>query len=313
MNKQTNLIILGSGPAGYTTAIYAARANLSPVLITGHEQGGQLTRTDMIDNWPGDVSGVAGVELMDRMLRHAERFGTRIINDQIVGAELTSGQPFKLIGESGKYECRALIIATGAAARYLGLPSEQAFLGRGVSGCAVCDGFFYKGKDVAVVGGGDTAVSDALYLSNIASSITLVHRRDQLRAQPFLIDRLMELNKSGKVHIEWDSAIAEVLGDAKGVTGINVKNLKSNATKNLSIHGLFVAIGHKPNSEVFAGQIEMIDGFIKTNWTRDGNFTATNIQGVFAAGDVADRFYRQAITAAASGCMAALDVEKYLS
>jgi thioredoxin reductase (NADPH) len=312
MLQHNKLIILGSGPAGYTAAIYAARAGLTPMLITGMEQGGQLTRTHMVDNWPGDVNGVSGIDLMERMSRHAERFETKFIYDQIISAKLEN-KPFLLNGEGGQYTCDALIIATGASVKYLGLDSEKQFIGKGVSGCAVCDGYFYKGKNVAVVGGGDTAAEDAIYLTEVAAQVTLIHRRDQLAAQPFFTEKLLNLEKSGKLKIAWDSVVEEVLGDAKGVNGVRIKNVKDSSMHDLVVEGLFVATGQKPNSLLFSGQLEMTaNGFIKTKRGVDVGFTATNIPGVFAAGDVADPNYRQAITAAASGCMAAKDVKRYL-
>jgi thioredoxin reductase (NADPH) len=304
------LVILGSGPAGYTAAIYAARANLAPVLITGMQQGGQLTTTTMVDNWPGDPEGVLGTDLMDRMLRHAERFETKIIYDHINKADL-SRRPFLLEGDSGAYTCDALIIATGASARYLGLPSEEAFKGKGVSACATCDGFFYRGKDVAVIGGGSTAVEEALYLSNIAAHVTLVHRRDQLRAEKLLADKIIEKSRTGNVTIEWNSMLDEVLGDETGVTGVRLLN-KNGSTKEVPVHGVFIAIGHTPNTGLFEGQLEMENGYIKTLCGQEGNASATSVPGVFAAGDVQDQFYRQAVTSAGTGCMAALDAEKYL-
>ncbi len=304
------LIILGSGPAGYTAAIYAARANLAPALITGIQQGGQLTTTTMVDNWPGDPDGVLGTDLMDRMLRHAERFETRLIYDHINRADL-SRRPFLLEGDSGEYTCDALIIATGASARYLGLPSEEAFKGKGVSACATCDGFFYKGKDVAVIGGGSVAVEEALFLSNIASRVTLVHRRDQLRAEKYLADKIIEKSRAGNVTIEWNSVLSEVVGDDSGVTGVRLLN-KDGSSKVVPVHGVFIAIGHKPNTGLFEGQLEMDGGYIKTRCGQGGNASATSVAGVFAAGDVQDQFYRQAVTSAGTGCMAALDAEKYL-
>ena len=304
------LLILGSGPAGYTAAVYAARANLDPVLITGMEQGGQLMTTTEVDNWPGDPEGVQGPDLMARMLQHAERFNTRIINDHIHKAEL-GRRPFVLKGDSGTYTCDALIIATGASARYLGLPSEKAFMGKGVSACATCDGFFYRGKPVAVIGGGSTAVEEALYLSHIASHVTVVHRREQLRSEKILADRLIEKTKTGNVTIEWNHVLEEVLGDASGVTDIRIRH-KSGSSKDIPVHGCFVAIGHKPNTDLFHGQIDMENGYIRTLCGNDGNVTATSVPGVFAAGDVQDPFYRQAITSAGTGCMAALDAERYL-
>ncbi len=304
------LIILGSGPAGYTAALYAARANLEPALITGLQQGGQLMTTTAVDNWPGDSDGVQGPELMDRMLRHVERFNTKIIADHITGADL-SQRPFRLDGDAGTYTCDALIIATGASAKYLGLPSEMKFIGRGVSACATCDGFFYRGKDVAVIGGGNTAVEEACYLSHIARHVIVVHRRDQLRAEKMLADKLIEKTRTGNITIEWNHVLDEVLGDETGVTGVRIRH-KSGSTKEIPVHGLFVAIGHKPNTDLFEGQIELENGFIRTRCGQEGNMTATSVPGVFAAGDVQDPYYRQAITSAGTGCMAALDAEKYL-
>jgi len=304
------LIILGAGPAGYTAAVYAARANLSPVLITGMQPGGQLTTTTEVDNWPGEPGGIQGPELMERMRQHAERFNTRIITDHITRADLLR-KPFVLQGDSGLYSCDALIIATGASAKYLGLPSEKAFKGKGVSACATCDGFFYRGKDVAVIGGGSTAVEEALYLANIARHVTVVHRREQFRAEKILSDRLIEKTKSGNVTIEWNHVLDEVLGDAGGVTGIRIRH-KSGSTKELAVHGVFIAIGHTPNTSLFEGQLDMDNGYIRTKCSLEGNLTSTNIAGVFAAGDVQDYYYRQAITSAGSGCMAALDAERYL-
>ncbi|MFZ5593127.1 MAG: thioredoxin-disulfide reductase [Pseudomonadota bacterium] len=309
--KHCRLLILGSGPAGYTAAVYAARANLKPVLVTGLQQGGQLTTTTDVDNWPGDAQGVQGPELMERMRQHAERFGTEIIFDHINKAELQQA-PFRLTGDSGVYTCDALIIATGASAMYLGLPSEEAYKGRGVSGCATCDGFFYRNQPVAVIGGGNTAVEEALYLSNIASHVTVVHRRDKFKSEKILADHLMEKVGSGKVSIEWNSTLDEVLGDAKGVNGIRIKSTVDGGTKDIPLQGVFIAIGHKPNTELFTGQLEMNGGYVKVKSGSEGNATATSIPGVFAAGDVADHIYRQAITSAGSGCMAALDAEKYL-
>jgi len=305
------LIILGSGPAGYTAAVYAARANLNPVLITGLQQGGQLMTTTEVDNWPGDPDGVQGPELMERMLKHAERFGTQIIFDQIGKAEVTK-PPFVLHGDSGSYSCDALIIATGASARYLGIPSEEAFKGKGVSACATCDGFFYRGKPVAVIGGGSTAVEEALYLSNIASHVTVVHRRDMFRSEKILSDRLIEKTKNGNVTIEWNHTLDEVLGDDSGVTGVRIRHAKSGSDKIIPVHGCFVAIGHHPNTSIFEGQLEMEDGYIRTNGGCDGDATATSVPGVFAAGDVQDKLYKQAITSAGTGCMAALDADRYL-
>ncbi|MFN3593746.1 MAG: thioredoxin-disulfide reductase [Thiobacillaceae bacterium] len=309
--KHARLLILGSGPAGYTAAVYAARANLKPVLITGLAQGGQLMTTTDVDNWPADVNGVQGPELMQRFQAHAERFGTEIIFDQIHTAKLTE-RPFTLIGDAGTYTCDALIIATGASAQYLGLPSEQKYMGRGVSGCATCDGFFYKGQEVAVIGGGNTAVEEAIYLSNIASKVTLVHRRDSFRAEAIMVDHLMEIVKTGKIVLELDSVLEEVLGDDQGVTGMRIKNVKTGATKEIALSGVFIAIGHKPNTAIFEGQLELDNGYIVTRAGRHGNATATSIPGVFAAGDVQDMIYKQAVTSAASGCQAALDAEKYL-
>ena len=309
--KHHRLLILGSGPAGYTAAVYAARANLKPVVITGIEQGGQLMTTTDVDNWPGDAQGVQGPELMERMRQHAERFGTQIILDHINKAELQQ-RPFRLTGDNAVYTCDALIIATGASAMYLGMPSEEAFRGRGVSACATCDGFFYRNQPVAVIGGGNTAVEEALYLSNIASHVTVVHRRDKFKSEKILADHLMERVNSGKVTIEWNHTLDEVLGDAKGVNGIRVKSVQDGSVKNIAVQGVFVAIGHKPNTSLFEGQLEMNGGYLKVKSGASGNATATSISGVFAAGDVADHVYRQAITSAGSGCMAALDAEKYL-
>jgi thioredoxin reductase (NADPH) len=310
--KHCRVLILGSGPAGYAAAVYAARANLDPVIITGVEQGGQLMTTTDVDNWPGDVEGLQGPELMDRMLRHAQRYDTEIINDHIHTADL-SRRPFRLDGDYGSYTCDALIIATGATAKYLGLPSEEAFKGRGVSACATCDGFFYRGKDVAVIGGGNTAVEEALYLSNIASKVTLVHRRDALRAEKILQSRLFERAEEGKVVLQWDHVLDEVLGDDTGVTGIRVRSTKDeSATTDIELAGVFIAIGHSPNTGLFEGQLDMRNGYITVNSGIDGDATATSVPGVFAAGDVADHVYRQAITSAGAGCMAALDAEKFL-
>lgn len=307
-----SLIILGSGPAGYTAAIYAARANLNPTLLTGMEQGGQLTTTTDVDNWPGDVEGLQGPALMERMKNHAERFDTNIIFDHIKETNLTA-KPFKLTGEYNQYTCDALIIATGASARYLGLPSEQAFMGKGVSACATCDGFFYRGKKVCVIGGGNTAVEEALYLSNIAESVTIVHRRDQFRAEKMLAARLIEKSKTGNINIAWDSVLDTVLGNEQGVTGVRLKNVKTNDTTELALDGCFIAIGHDPNTGIFKGQLEMNEeGYLKIHSGQTGNVTQTSVPGVFAAGDVADNVYRQAITSAGFGCMAALDAEKYL-
>ncbi|MEJ8568258.1 thioredoxin-disulfide reductase [Elongatibacter sediminis] len=305
------LLILGSGPAGYTAAIYAARANLQPAVITGLEQGGQLTTTTDVDNWPGDVEGLQGPDLMQRMLAHAERFDSHMVFDHIHTADL-SRRPFRLEGDSGVYTADALIIATGASAMYLGLPSEEAFKGRGVSACATCDGFFYRNQKVAVVGGGNTAVEEALYLSNLASEVTLVHRRDELRAEKILQDRLFEREKNGNVRILWDHVVDEVLGDDNGVTGLRVKNVKSEQTEDLELQGVFIAVGHSPNTEIFNGQLDMAGGYISVRSGTDGYATATSVPGVFAAGDVADHVYRQAVTSAGFGCMAALDAERWL-
>ncbi|MCK5499493.1 MAG: thioredoxin-disulfide reductase [Gammaproteobacteria bacterium] len=310
-NKHCRVLILGSGPAGYTASLYAARANLSPVLITGIEQGGQLMTTTDVDNWPGDIEGLQGPDLMSRMLKHVERFDTEVIFDQIHTAELNE-KPFKLTGDSGTYTCDALVIATGASAKYLGLPSEEAFKGKGVSACATCDGFFYRGQEVAVIGGGSTAVEEALYLSNLASKVTIVHRRDQFRAEKILADRLKEKAENGNVVIEWDHELDEVLGDDTGVTGMRIKHSKSDATKDIDLKGVFIAIGHQPNTSIFEGQLDMNNGYIRVKSGQDGQATMSSIPGVFAAGDVADHVYRQAITSAGSGCMAALDAEAYL-
>ena len=309
--RHCRLLILGSGPAGYTAAIYAARANLKPVIITGMQQGGQLTTTTEVDNWPGDVEGLQGPDLMERMRLHAERFETEIIFDHIHTADL-SVRPFTLTGDSGTYTCDALIIATGASARYLGLESEESFKGRGVSACATCDGFFYRNKPIAVIGGGNTAVEEALYLANIASKVTVVHRRDKFRSEKILSDKLIEKSENANVEIEWNYALDEVLGDDMGVTGIRIKNTLDNSTKELDVHGVFIAIGHTPNTGIFEGQLAMDHGYIKVNSGIAGNATATSVEGVFAAGDVMDSVYKQAITSAGSGCMAALDAEKYL-
>lgn len=310
--RHCRLLILGSGPAGYTAAVYAARANLEPVLITGLEQGGQLTTTTDVDNWPGDDEGVQGPELMERMKRHAERFGTEIIFDQVNNVDF-SVRPFQLSGDSGQYTCDALIICTGASAMYLGLPSEEAFKGRGVSACATCDGFFYRNKPVAVIGGGNTAVEEALYLSNIASKVTLVHRRDELRAEAILADEIKEKDATGNVDIAWSEVLDEVLGDEAGVTGVRLKSTKDDSTREVDVHGVFIAIGHAPNTSIFDGQLEMENGYIKTNGGCNGNLTSTSVAGVFAAGDVMDHVYRQAVTSAGTGCMAALDAERYLA
>ncbi len=306
------LVILGSGPAGYSAAVYAARANLDPVVITGIEQGGQLMTTTDVDNWPGDVEGLQGPELMDRMLRHAQRFDTEIVNDHIHTADV-SVRPFRLEGDYGVYTCDALIIATGATAIYLGLPSEEAYKGRGVSACATCDGFFYRGKDVAVIGGGNTAAEEALYLSNIASKVTLVHRRDELRAEKILQGHLFEKEKEGKIEILWDHVVDEVLGDESGVTGLRVRSTKDETkTREIDLAGIFIAIGHSPNTGLFDGQLEMKNNYIIVKSGIEGDATTTSVPGVFAAGDVADQVYRQAVTSAGAGCMAALDAEKYL-
>ncbi|MBI58999.1 MULTISPECIES: thioredoxin-disulfide reductase [Spongiibacter] len=304
------LIILGSGPAGYTAAVYAARANLNPVVITGMQQGGQLTTTTDVDNWPGDQNGVQGPELMMRMQEHAERFETQVVFDHIESVDLKN-RPFTLKG-SNTYTCDALIIATGASAQYLGLPSEEAFMGKGVSACATCDGFFYRGKKVAVIGGGNTAVEEALYLSNIASEVTLVHRRDALRSEKILQDKLLERAENGNVNILWNHTLDEVLGDDSGVTGLRLASTKDDSTQELDVAGVFIAIGHKPNTDIFEGQLEMANGYLKIASGTEGNATQTSIEGVFAAGDVADHIYRQAVTSAGFGCMAALDAERYL-
>lgn len=309
--KHARLLILGSGPAGYSAAVYAARANLKPVLITGIAQGGQLMTTTDVDNWPADADGVQGPELMARFQKHAERFNTEMIFDHIHTAKLTE-KPILLIGDAGEYTCDALIISTGASAKYLGIPSEEKFSGKGVSACATCDGFFYKNQEVAVIGGGSTAVEEALYLANIASKVTLVHRRDKFKAEAILIDKLMERVKEGKIVLELFSTLDEVLGDDSGVTGMRIRNTQTGATKDIALKGVFIAIGHTPNTDIFAGQLEMENGYIVTEAGRKGNFTATSIAGVFAAGDVQDHVYRQAVTSAGTGCMAALDAEKYL-
>ena len=309
--KHAKVLILGSGPAGYTAAVYAARANLSPVLITGIAQGGQLMTTTDVENWPADAKGVQGPELMARFLEHAERFNTEIVLDHIHTAKLHE-RPIRLIGDSGEYTCDALIIATGASAQYLGLPSEEAFMGKGVSACATCDGFFYRGQDVAVIGGGNTAVEEALYLTGIAKKVTVIHRRDKFRAEPILVDRLLEKQKEGVVDIKWDHVLDEVTGEDSGVTGVRIKHVKTGATEDIAVQGLFVAIGHKPNTDLFQGQLEMKDGYILTKSGLQGNATATSVPGVFAAGDVQDNVYRQAITSAGTGCMAALDAQRYL-
>ncbi|CDM40447.1 thioredoxin-disulfide reductase [Ectopseudomonas oleovorans] len=309
--KHSRLIILGSGPAGYSAAVYAARANLKPVVITGIQPGGQLTTTTEVDNWPGDVEGLTGPALMERMQKHAERFDTEIIYDHIHTAELQS-RPFVLKGDSGTYSCDALIIATGASAQYLGLPSEEAFSGKGVSACATCDGFFYRNQVVAVIGGGNTAVEEALYLSNIAKEVHLVHRRDKLRSEKILQDKLFDKVENGNMRLHWNHTLDEVLGDQSGVTGVRLKSTLDGSTKELALAGVFIAIGHKPNTELFVGQLDMHDGYLKIKGGSEGNATATSIEGVFAAGDVADHVYRQAITSAGAGCMAALDVERFL-
>ncbi len=310
--KHARLLILGSGPAGYTAAVYAARANLAPVLVTGLAQGGQLMTTTDVDNWPADADGVQGPELMARFQKHAERFATEIIFDHVHTVHLQE-RPFRLVGDSSEYTCDALIIATGASARYLGLPSEEAFMGKGVSACATCDGFFYKGQDVAVIGGGNTAVEEALYLSNIARTVTVVHRRDRFRAEAILIDRLMaKTGAGGNMRVRWNQTLDEVQGDATGVTGVRLRGTKSSATEELPVHGVFIAIGHTPNTQIFEGQLAMAGGYIKVKGGAEGNATLTSIPGVFAAGDVADHVYRQAVTSAGTGCMAALDAEAWL-
>ena len=309
--KHSRLIILGSGPAGYTAAVYAARANLKPVVITGIQPGGQLTTTTEVDNWPGDVEGLTGPALMTRMQQHAERFDTEIVYDHIHTAELQQ-RPFTLKGDSGTYTCDALIIATGASAQYLGMSSEEAFMGKGVSACATCDGFFYRNQVVCVVGGGNTAVEEALYLANIAKEVHLIHRRDKLRSEKILQDKLFDKAENGNVRLHWNTTLDEVLGDASGVTGVRLKNTIDGSTSELSLAGVFIAIGHKPNTDLFQGQLEMHDGYLRIHGGSEGNATQTSIEGVFAAGDVADHVYRQAITSAGAGCMAALDAEKYL-
>ena len=310
-SRHCKLLILGSGPAGYTAAVYAARANLKPVLITGMAQGGQLMTTTEVDNWPAAAEGIQGPELMQKFEEHARRFDTEIIFDHIHTAKLTE-KPFTLIGDAGEYTCDALIVATGASAQYLGLPSEEKFSGKGVSACATCDGFFYKNQHVAVIGGGNTAVEEALYLANIASHVTVVHRRDKFRSEKILQDKLLARAAEGKVTIKWDSVLEEVLGDKTGVTGMRIKNVKTGASEDISLMGVFIAIGHKPNTDLFAGQLEMENGYIVTDGGRKGNATQTSIAGVFAAGDVQDHIYRQACTSAGTGCMAALDAERYL-
>jgi len=305
------LIILGSGPAGYTAAVYAARANLNPVVITGMQAGGQLTTTTDVDNWPGDVDGVQGPELMQRMQQHAERFDTQVIFDHINETDLQN-RPFRLKGDMGEYTCDALIISTGASAQYLGLPSEEAFAGKGVSACATCDGFFYRGQKVAVVGGGNTAVEEALYLSNIAEEVTLIHRRDSLRSEKILQDKILDRAENGNINIIWNHTLEEVLGDDSGVTGLRLKSTTDGAEQNLDVAGVFIAIGHKPNTDIFEGQLEMKDGYLKIQSGLEGNATQTSVEGVYAAGDVCDHIYRQAITSAGFGCMAALDAERFL-
>jgi thioredoxin reductase (NADPH) len=307
----SRLLILGSGPAGYTAAVYAARANLAPLLITGLAQGGQLMTTTEVDNWPADADGVLGPDLMARFQKHAERFNTRIVFDHIHTAHLTE-RPFRLIGDSGQYTCDALIISTGATARYLGLPSEEKFAGRGVSACATCDGFFYRDRDVAVIGGGNTAVEEALYLANITRKVTLVHRRQAFRAEKIMVDKLMEKVAAGKIELALDYVLDEVLGDNSGVTGMRIRNVKDGATREVSVHGVFIAIGHQPNTDIFAGQLDMDGGYIITRGGHRGDATQTSIPGIFAAGDVQDPIYKQAVTSAASGCQAALDAERYL-
>ena len=309
--KHSKVLILGSGPAGYTAAVYAARANLKPVLITGIAQGGQLMTTTEVDNWPADVHGVQGPDLMQRFLQHAERFNTEIVFDHINAVDL-SRRPFVLKGDSGEYSCDTLIIATGASAKYLGLPSEEAFMGKGISACATCDGFFYRGQDVGVVGGGNTAVEEALYLSNIANKVSLIHRRDSFKAEAIMIDKLMEKVKEGRIELKLHSVLDEVLGDASGVTGVRLKNVQSGATEDLSVKGCFIAIGHSPNTDIFKGQLDMKDGYLITRMGSNGMATMTSVPGVFAAGDVQDHVYRQAITSAGTGCMAALDAQRFL-
>lgn len=309
--KHAKLMILGSGPAGYTAAVYAARANLNPVMITGMQMGGQLTTTTEVDNWPGDDQGVQGPELMERMRKHAERFETEIIFDHVNKVDLNN-RPFRLEGDDGVYTCDALIISTGASAQYLGLESETKYMGQGVSACATCDGFFYRNQDVAVIGGGNAAVEEALYLANIAKTVTVIHRRDKFRSEKILSDKLLEKAKNGNVKIEWYSELDEVLGDANGVTGVRIKNSQTGEKKDLAVAGVFVAIGHKPNTDIFQDQLDMKDGYLKVQTGSQGNATQTSIEGVFAAGDVSDHIYRQAITSAGTGCMAALDAERYL-
>ncbi|MDD3936181.1 thioredoxin-disulfide reductase [Rhodoferax sp.] len=309
--RHAKVLILGSGPAGYTAAIYAARANLQPLLVTGIAQGGQLMTTTDVDNWPADVDGVQGPDLMQRFLAHAERFKTEIVFDHINKVDF-SRRPFTLTGDSGSYTCDALILATGASAKYLGLPSEEAFMGRGVSGCATCDGFFYRGEDVCVVGGGNTAVEEALYLSNIAAKVVLIHRRDKFRAEPILIDKLMDKVSAGKIELKTFNALDEVLGDASGVTGVRIKNVNTGVTQDLTLKGCFIAIGHAPNTEIFQGQLDMTGGYLVTQGGNQGFATQTSVPGIFAAGDVQDHVYRQAITSAGTGCMAALDAQRFL-
>jgi thioredoxin reductase (NADPH) len=309
--KHAKVLILGSGPAGYSAAVYAARANLSPVLITGVEQGGQLMTTTDVENWPGDPMGVQGPELMQRLLQHAERFNTEIVFDY-VHTTMLNEKPIRLIGDAGEYTCDSLIIATGASAQYLGIPSEEAFMGKGVSACATCDGFFYKNQEVAVIGGGNTAVEEALYLSNIAKKVTVIHRRDKFRAEAILIDRLMAKVAEGKIEVKWNHTLEEVLGDDSGVTGMRIKSTKDASETTVTLHGVFIAIGHKPNTGIFEGQLEMHNGYIKTKGGQEGFATATTAAGVFAAGDVQDHIYRQAITSSGTGCMAALDAQRYL-
>ncbi len=309
--RHSRLVILGSGPAGYSAAVYAARANRAPLLITGLEQGGQLMTTTDVDNWPGDVHGLQGPALMERMRQHAQRFNTEIVADHVNRVDLRQ-RPFRLTGDSGEYTCDALIIATGASAKYLGLPSEEQFRGKGVSACATCDGFFYRGKQVAVVGGGNTAVEEALYLSNIAAHVTLIHRRDRLRAEKILQDRLFALERSGKVTLVWNHAVQEFLGDDSGVNGVRIVSVQGAKTRDIALHGVFIAVGHQPNTQLFEQQIQMRGGYIQVKGGSEGDATATSIAGVFAAGDVADHIYRQAVTSAGTGCMAALDADKYL-
>jgi len=311
MSRHARLLILGSGPAGYTAAVYAARANLKPVLVTGMQQGGQLTTTTEVDNWPGDVEGLLGPALMERMLQHAQRFNTEILFDHIIEADLAA-RPFRLKGDNDTYTCDALVIATGATAKYLDIPSEQAYKGRGVSACATCDGFFFRDQDVAIVGGGNTAVEEALYLANIARKVTLIHRRDKFKAEKILQDKLFEKQRAGKIEIIWHSSIDEVLGDASGVNGVRIANVQTGEKRDLAVSGLFIAIGHTPNTGLFEGQLAMKNGYIGIRSGIDGGATATSVPGVFAAGDVADQIYRQAVTSAGFGCMAALDAEKYL-